>query len=155
MFRWNAGTGGWDGVPGAWDCAQVDAWAYDRAVHVNYKGELFEYKNGAWNQLEGNGTYITIGNNGEKWHVNSKQEVYRMLPGQDKWKREKGSLKYIHCTDGNNVAGISGEDGANMYRWNSSNGDWDRQPGNGTYIGITWGNMWQVNAKNDIYQASI
>jgi hypothetical protein len=78
-----------------------------------------------------------------------------MLPGEDQWKRMPGSLKAIYCTDGNNVAGISAENGANMYRWNSSKSDWDRLSGNGTYIGITWGNMWQVNASDAIYQAFI
>jgi len=78
-----------------------------------------------------------------------------MFPGEDQWKRMPGKLKSIHCTDGNNVAGISGESGANMYRWNSSKSDWDQLYGNGTYIGITWGNMWQVNASNAIYQAFI
>ncbi len=122
-------------------------------MHVNTKQELYEYQNGSWHRLPGAGTHITIGANGEKWHVNSKQDIYRMFPGEDQWKRMPGSLKSIHCTDSNNVAGISTEDGANMYRWNGS--DWTQLWGNGTHIGITWGNMWQVNASDAIYQEFI
>ena len=74
-----------------------------------------------------------------------------MLPGQDQWQKIAGSLKSIHCTDGNNVAGANAE--GNLYRWNGSS--WTQLPGSGTHIGITSGSMWQVNRSNEIYRASI
>jgi len=78
-----------------------------------------------------------------------------MLPGEGQWKQMPGKLKTIHCTDGNNIAGVSSEIGSNMYRWNGSG--WTQLWGNGTHvhIGITWGNMWQVNTSDAICQASI
>jgi len=112
---------------------------------------LFEYKNKEWIKLEGTGTHITIGANGEKWHVNSSGDIYRMKPGENEWGRLKGSmsLKYIHCTDSDNVAGVDAD--GKMYRWKGLG--WEQLNGSGTYVGITWGNLWQVNAGDDIYQA--
>jgi len=151
IYRSNASNTGWDRMPGGAPvgCAQIDAWTRDRAVHVNKSGQFFEFLNGTWNELPGTGTHITIGADGEKWHVNSAGHIYRMLPGQNTWQRIAGSLKYIHCTDGSNVAGVNAS--GNMYRWNGSG--WEQLNGSGTYIGSTWGNLWQVNTSDDIYQA--
>jgi len=99
--------------------------------------------------LPGGGTHITIGANGEKWVVNSLQQIYRMLPGNDQWEGISGGLKSIHCTDGNNVAGSNALD--QLYRWNGSG--WTGLSGSGTHIGITWGNMWVVNTQDAIYQS--
>jgi hypothetical protein len=112
---------------------------------------LYEFQNGKWRRLDGIGTHITIGANGEKWHVNSSQEIYRMLPGQGHWQHIAGSLTSIHCTDVNNVVGVN--TAGNLYRWNGSG--WTQLPGNGTHIGITWGNMWHVNSEDRIWQAFI
>jgi hypothetical protein len=76
-----------------------------------------------------------------------------MLPGQDSWQPVPGNLKSIHCTsgDGNYVAGANAA--GNLYRWDGAG--WTQLPGSGTYIGITWGTMWQVNSGEEIYQAFI
>jgi hypothetical protein len=107
----------------------------------------------ARSRLPGAGTHITIGAYGEKWVVNSSGAIYRMLPGQNQWKQIPGSLKSIHCTssEGNLVAGVNAE--GNLYRWNGAG--WTKLSGSGTHIGITWGNMWLVNSKDEIYQAFI
>jgi len=149
IYRWNAATSNWDRMPGA--CVQIDAWTRDRAVCVNASQELYEFQNGSWRQLPGEGTHITIGANGEKWHVNSRGLIFRMLPGQGQWQHIPGGLKTIQCTDGNNVAGVHA--GGDLFRWNGSS--WTQLPGGGTHIGITWGNMWHVNSSNAIYQAFI
>jgi len=112
---------------------------------------LYEFKDGNWHQLPGAGTHITIGANGEKWVVNSDQSIYRMLPGQDKWEQIPGRLKSIHCTDRNNVAGANAA--GNLFRWNGSG--WTQLSGSGTHIGITWGNMWHVNASDAIYLSEV
>jgi hypothetical protein len=64
-----------------------------------------------------------------------------------------GKLKSIHCTDGNNVAGVDAA--GKLYRWNPSISNWNQLGGLGTHIGITWGNMWHVNGADDIYQVFI
>jgi hypothetical protein len=112
---------------------------------------LHEFQNGSWRRLPGAGTHITIGANGEKWHVNSNQAIYRMLPGQDQWQQVSGSLKSIHCTDGKNVAGADAE--GRLYRWNGAG--WTQLSGSGTHIGITWGSMWVVDTNDAIYRTFV
>jgi hypothetical protein len=114
---------------------------------------LYEFQNGNWIQLPGAGTHITIGADDEKWVVSSNGAIYRMLPGQTQWKLIPGSLKSIHCTDSNNVAGANAT--GDLYRWNPIGSTWTKLPGGGTHIGITWGNMWVVNSNDAIYQAFI
>ena len=74
-----------------------------------------------------------------------------MLPGQDQWQQVSGSLKSIHCTDGNYVAGADAE--GRLYRWNGLG--WTQLAGSGTHIGITWGSMWVVDANDAIRRISV
>jgi hypothetical protein len=117
---------------------------------------LWEYKDNSSHRLDnGFGTHITIGVNGEKWHVNKNGAIYRMLPSENNWKSfpGPGGLKSIHCTssEGNLVAGVSVD--GNLYRLNGAG--WTKLNGTGTHIAITQGNMWHVNKAGEVYQASI
>jgi hypothetical protein len=103
------------------------------------------------------GSHITIGTGGEKWCVNTSGAAFCMLPGQSQWIPIPGvSLKSIHCASGDYVVGVgSGAGDQNLYRW-SAKGGWNVLSGRkGTHISITWGSMWHVNSKNEVYQVSI
>jgi len=83
VYRWNVPLKNWDKMSGM--LIQISAASKDVAIGVNFAQEIWFYKNGTWTQLPGKGVWAAIGDQDERWMVDSAGSSWRWNSTTNAW----------------------------------------------------------------------
>jgi hypothetical protein len=102
---------------------------------------------GNWTQVSGALTWVSVGQDGTVWGVNSASNIYRWTGSA--WQQIPGALVQISVGNANNVWGVNAA--GNIYRWTGS--AWQQIPGALRNVSVAPdGTVWGVNSAGNIYK---